>query len=54
MNYCYGKGVKNVSFVGRLSHSRRVLYRRFHCTLSYKGASSNGQAESGCGQKSSG
>ncbi len=26
-----GKGSKRVSFVGRLSLSRRVLYQRFHC-----------------------
>ncbi len=26
-----GKGSRRVSFVGRLSLSRRVLYRRYHC-----------------------
>ena len=30
-----GKGSRIVSFVGRLSLSRRVLYRRFHCTYTH-------------------
>ncbi len=31
-----GKGSRRVSFVGRLSLSRRALYRRFHCSLPSK------------------
>jgi len=27
-----GKGPRAVSFLGRLSLSKRVLYQRFHCT----------------------
>ena len=30
MNYAIGKGSRIVSFIGKLSLSRRVLYRRFH------------------------
>ncbi len=30
-----GRGSRRVSFVGRLSLSRRVLYWRFHCSYSY-------------------
>ena len=31
MNYCWSR---TVSFVGKLSLSQRVLYRRFYCTFS--------------------
>ena len=36
-----GKGSRTVSFVGRLSLSRRVLYRRFHCRESVVQVSSS-------------
>ncbi len=39
MYYCYnmGKGSRRVSLLGRLSLSRRVLSRRFHCISSICG-----------------